>query len=365
MIRVVLILSLIALSACTPRARLVPVSADLVSDDIRSVYIGTTRKWTPEAGFSGRRSQVSNYLRYDISVPKTRPAGEITWPTDGIDPNSQFLLAGATAFEGPDPFRRDLAASLARRPQGAREAVIYVHGFNNRFHEGVLRITQLSEDFRFPGVSVHYSWPSAGNPLGYAYDRDSLLYARDGLERLVREVQASGADRVILVAHSVGAMLVMETLRQMAIARPGSVARGLGGVILISPDIDVELFRAQASRIGRLPQPFGLFVSKRDRALSLSARLTGQGNRLGNIRSLETLADLDVTVIDVTEFSTGEGHFVAGDSPAVISIFSRAGALETAFRGDQAGRTGLVPGTVLTVQNATEIILSPVTGLVQ
>lgn len=365
MTRAALILVLVLLAACTPRARLVPVGADLVSDKVRSVYIGTTRQWTPRDGFSSRRSLSSTYLRYDISVPGNRALGQITWPQDEVDPDSQFLLAGASAFCGPESFRRDLAASLAMRPRGEREAVIYVHGFNNRFHEGVLRITQLAEDFGFPGVSVHYSWPSAGNPLGYAYDRDSVLYARDGLERLIRQVQAAGAEDIILVAHSVGSMLVMETLRQLAIARPGSVDREVGAVILISPDIDVELFRAQAARIGQLPQPFGIFVSKRDRALLLSARLTGQTNRLGNIRSLESLADLNVTVIDVTEFSTGEGHFVAGDSPAVISIFSRAGALETAFRGDQAGRTGLLPGTVLTVQNATEIILSPVTGLVQ
>jgi hypothetical protein len=39
------------------------------------------------------------------------------------------------------------------------------------------------------------------------------------------------------------------------------------------------------------------------------------------------------------------------------------GSLNAAFQGEQAGRPGLLPGTVLTVQNATQIILSPVTAL--
>ena len=106
-------------------------------------------------------------------------------------------------------------------------------------------------------------------------------------------------------------------------------------------------------------------MSKRDRVLSLSARLTGQRNRLGNVENVDDVADLNVTIIDVSEFSSGVGHFTAGSSAAVIAIFSKAGAFENAFRADRSGRIGLIPGTVLTVQNATEIILSPVTGLAQ
>jgi esterase/lipase superfamily enzyme len=214
-----------------------------------------------------------------------------------------------------------------------------------------------------PGVAVHYAWPSAGNPLGYIYDRDSALFARDGLEALIREVEAAGADQIVIVAHSLGSLVTMEALRQMAIDRPGSVYRRIDGVILISPDIDIDVFRAQAARIGRLPDPFGIFVSKRDRALALISRLAGQQNRLGNVANVDQVSDLEVTIIDVTGFSQGLGHFTPGTSPVLLQIFARAASVDTAFRGDASGRIGLLPGTVLTVQNATEIILTPVTGL--
>lgn len=329
----------------------------------RSVFIGTTRE-PSGAGFGSGRAAAPGYLRYDIAAPPLREPGAIETPTGNrIDAQTQFIAAGRVDYPDATAFRRDLRTALNRRAGTEREAVIYVHGFNNTFDEGVLRITQLAEDFDMPGVAVHYSWPSAGNPLGYAYDRDSVLIARDGLEVLITDVRAAGARRIVLVGHSVGAMLIMETLRQLSIADPGSVVRGIDAVMLISPDIDVELFRSQAARIGRLPQPFGIFVSRRDRVLGLSARLTGQRNRLGNVGNIGEVADLDVTVVDVTEFSTGAGHFTAGSSAAVISIFSRAGALEAAFAGDSSGRTGLLPGTVLTVQNATGIILAPVTAL--
>ncbi len=353
---------LLLLTACAPRAQLVMAPGAVTANPVETVFVATTRGYRHPLKFSDQRSAGIAWMRYDIAVPPERQPGEITWPTRAVDPETQFLVTKAQIFDGAGGFRRALTGALASRPADQREAIIYVHGFNNNFADGVLRITQLAHDFGFPGVAVHYSWPSAGHPLAYAYDRDSVLFARDGLEALIAQVRAAGARRVALVGHSVGGQLIMEALRSMAIASPGSVTRAIDGVILISPDLDVDVFRTQAARIGQLPRPFGIFVSQRDRVLQLSARLTGQRNRLGNVGSLDQIADLDVTVIDVSGFSTGTGHFTAGSSPGVIALFSHPHAFEAAFRGDRAGRPGLLPGTVLTVRNATGILLTPTQG---
>ncbi len=352
----------IVLAACAPRAKLI-FAPDLVTSlPSRSVFVATTRA-IEGSSFGAGRSPAPVYLNYDITIPPERASGDIPFPKAEIDPNRQFIVKGRSLYPTREAFRSRLSGALARNSEG-REAIVYIHGFNNTFDEGLLRIAQLTEDFGLIGVPVHYSWPSAANVLGYAYDRDSVLFARDGLDQLITDLRRAGARNVILVAHSVGSQLVMEVLRQRDIETPGSVARDIDGVALISPDIDIDLFRAQARRIASLPDPFGIFVSKRDRALSLSARLTGQRDRLGNASAGE-VADLNVTVIDVTNFSTGAGHFTVGDSAVLTSIFRNAGNFEAAFRGDSAGRTGLFQGTVLTVQNATEIILSPVTVLTQ
>lgn len=356
------LLALLVLVGCAPRAQLVPAPVPEGVSHIRTVFVGTTRKLDPGIGFGPERSSEVTFARYEVSVPDQREPGTVTWPLrrKEADPATQFILTHAGVFARPADFRAALGRELARRPAGDREAVIYVHGFNNSFDEALLRLVQLTEDFDLPSVAVHFSWPSAASPLGYAYDRDSVLMSRDGLQRLIDEVQAAGARRVILVGHSLGSMLIMETLRQMAIADPGSPARRISGVVLISPDLDVELFRAQAQRIGRLPQPFGIFVSRRDRVLRLSAEITGRRDRLGNLRSIERLADLDVTVVDVTAFTAdAAGHFVLGSSPALISLFTRAHAFDSAFRADSAGNPGLAVGTVLSVRNATAIIVDP------
>lgn len=335
---------------------------------VEPVYIGTTRgpdNKTPGV-FGNARHEQMQFARLDVSVPPDRKAGDIAWPRKGakVDPTKQFLTVEADLYPSENAFQHELKGQLARLPRGKREAVVFVHGFNTTFAEGAYRMAQLGHDLKIPGVLVHYSWPSKGHPLGYVYDRDSALFARDGLEKLLHDVDRAGADRILLVAHSLGSLVLMETLRQAEIGGDLHLRRKVGGVILVSPDLDIDLFRSEAQRIGPLPQPFVIFTSRKDRALSLSARLTGRNqSRLGNLDSAQKLADLNVTVLDTTAYTEGAGHFNVGDSPVLLALFSQIGSVDRALALETRGRTGFLPGVVLTFQNATEIILSPVAAI--
>ncbi len=363
------ILIVLAVGACEPRGSVVLTPKSSVSGDIETIFVGTTRGDDPETGerFGMGRSSEVRFVRLDVAIPPDRRPGEITWPRPrrAPDPATEFLSTGQEVYSDPGKFRAALAADLRRNPGRTREAVVFVHGFNNNFAEGAYRLAQLGHDLELTGTLINYSWPSRGHPLGYAYDRDSALFARDGLETLLQEVEAAGAERVLIVAHSMGAALTMEALRQVAIKDGRFMRDHVSGVILVSPDIDVDVFRAQAERIGALPQPFAIFTSKRDRALALSARLTGQRDRLGNLETVDEVADLQVTLLDTTAFSEGSGHFNPGESPALLAILGKLADVDAAFAGDRTGRAGLLPGAVLTVQNATQIVLSPVTAISQ
>jgi esterase/lipase superfamily enzyme len=359
----VLVACLLPLSACAPRGTITldPEAAGVGT--IERVFVGSTRSTDPETGSFGRkRSEDEQFARYDISVPPEREPGSITFPRRGgkPDPRKHFLTTSQQMYASMGEFRADVARNLRALPRGKRDAVIYIHGFNNTFAEGLYRIAQLTHDLDMPGVTVHYSWPSAGTALGYVADRDSALFARDGLERLLDEVDEAGAERMLIVAHSMGSALTMEALRQIAIRGDTALKRKLSGVVLISPDIDVDLFRMQAKAYGPLPQPFLIFGSDRDTLLNLSARLTGQPERLGNLSDISRVADLKVTFLDTHAFREGAGHFDMGDNPALLQLLSRIVEVNAAFDADQRGRTGLLPGVVLTVQNATQIILAPV-----
>ncbi|MRH19893.1 alpha/beta fold hydrolase [Rhodovulum strictum] len=361
--QIAFLLCLVALAGCAARGTLAVMREPATGAVERQVFVGTTRERTPGGLFGNTRSETVGFGAFTVAVPPDRAPGEIAYPKGQPDPGRQFVMTSARLFDRAPTFTAALARDLAARPRGKRAAVIFVHGFNTNFTEGLYRSAQLAHDFGIEGVALHYSWPSAASPFGYAHDRDSALFARKGFTELLDAVIAARPDEVLIVAHSMGALLSMEALRQMALTSPGRVAREIDGLILLSPDIDVDVFRAQVRDIGAMPPNVVVFTSQRDRALLLSARLSGQRERLGNIQSVGELADLRVTVLDVTGFSTGMGHFTAGSSPDLIRLLRNVPTLQQSFDEGAAGRPGLLPGTVITVQNATGIILSPLTAL--
>lgn len=358
-LRVLLILFLV--SACSDRTLIyVDPQASQVGTPY-TTYVATLRERTESGWFNGIRAQDLDFVDVDVTVPPMHKGTRISYSHRLANADRFFTFADRTDYPDAGAFSSGLRKALASQRPGERDVMLYVHGYNNSFADGVFRTVQLMHDFQLPGIGVHYSWPSAAHPLGYTYDRDSVLYARDGLEQLLRQVSAAGPDRIILVGHSLGSMLVMETLRQMEIRNPAWTKRHLGGVVLVSPDLDVDVFRQQSTRFSDLPEPFVIFVSRKDRALQLSSRINGNKQRLGILEDESKLDGLPVTVVDVSEFakSSGDRHFTLGTSPLLIELLRNSDALSTTFNRDAGGRTGLLPGTAITVQSATKIILSP------
>lgn len=349
----------LVLTGCALRGDLNRVPPGMEAATQRSVFFATSRGFE-ELPFGTNRKRGLTYGRMDISIPPSHEPGQIEWPRGKPDPGKHFLLAGTEGYDDAADLRRDLNRALATKAPEDRDIAIFVHGFNTRFGDGAYRIAQMGHDLDLPGLTLTYSWPSAGNPLNYAYDRDSALFARAGLRKLLEEVAKSNAKEIILVAHSLGSLVTMETLLALRQSGRDTVFNRIGGVVLMSPDLDLDVFKSQADEIGQLPDPFIIFSSKKDRALRLVERLTGQNNRLGRLEDVAEIAEYDITYVDVTAFSEGgTNHFPTAKSPALLRLLSRVPDLEAALSGD-GGRTGILPGTLLTVQNATTLILSPV-----
>ena len=355
---IALVVATLTLIACAPRGEVTLYAGAGDVGEVQRIFVGSTRDLNPATGRpSGARSEDMLFGRVDVSVPPDREAGSVNYVgRKDPDPQVHFLVDNFAPYSGADSFTRALRQELRGRRGDARTAVIFVHGFNNTFAEGLYRFAQMVEDFDLPFMAVHYTWPSAGHPLGYGYDRDSMLFARDGLERLIESTTRAGAKEVLLIGHSMGALLTMESLRQLAIGNKKSVINRIGGVMLLSPDIDIDLFRQQSKRIGKLPQPFYIFSSTKDRALQLSAGLSGQSARLGNAEDIAPLADLDVTLVDISAFSDGGlQHSVALSSPSFLKLVQSVPELSSTV-GKTRGPS-LLPGTVLVVQNATKLVI--------
>lgn len=349
-------LLMLVTAACAPRGEIRQDPAAVGIGRNMRVLVATNRG----EGMTGRSDDVRFGLM-DISVPPDRAAGTIKYPpTEGkADPRTDFLVTRQARYASARAFQQGLREELRKLPADERDVVLFVHGYNNTFAEGLYRFAQINHDTQVKGVPVHYSWPSFGNALAYTGDRDSILYSRDGLEETLDLLLSSGARQVIIVGHSMGSSLVMESMRQMAIAGKGDMLQRIDGVVLMSPDIDVDVFRMQASAIKTLPEPFLIFTSSHDKALNLSARLSGEPVRLGGLSDAAALGDLKVTLIDVGAFNTGLGHFNAAESPALIGILSNIGSIGEVFEGDVGGRLDVFSGAALTVERATRFVHMP------
>ncbi len=128
-----------------------------------------------------------------------------------------------------------------------------------------------------------FTWPSRGSVFAYGFDRESANFSRDAFEEAVWRIASDPeVGDVTIMAHSMGAWLAMEGLRQMAIRR-GELPASIHNVILASPDLDVDVFATQWRALNRPQARFTIFVSQDDRALRLSRRLAGNVDRLGQI----------------------------------------------------------------------------------
>ncbi|MHB1110786.1 MAG: alpha/beta hydrolase, partial [Devosia sp.] len=123
----------------------------------------------------------------------------------------------------------------------------------------------------------------------------------------------------------------------------------LGGVVLLSPDMDVDLFRNEAARMGTLPRPFVIYGSRNDTALNLfSSLLTKDKPRLGSLPDPRLLEGLDLTYIDVRNVSRTPqiGHLVVATSPSMIAAINDMPKADLVLYAQNA-KAGKIPGAIV------------------
>jgi esterase/lipase superfamily enzyme len=226
-----------------------------------------------------------------------------------VPPNdSRFSLAAA----GLADWRLDEVelvpgdvSNLLAQAGGGTDVLIYVHGFKQTFETAALDAAHLSDGIRFRGQTMVFSWPSKAGLFDYAYDRDSAMWSRDGFERVLQSVVATpSAGRVHIVAHSMGTMLTLESLRQLHARYGETVTDRIGAVVFAAPDIDMDVFSSAINRIGPLARKITVITATNDRALALSGRLAGGMTRVGAAEKA-AIERLGVRVIDASEAGWG------------------------------------------------------------
>ncbi len=121
----------------------------------------------------------------------------------------------------------------------------------------------------------------------YAYDRESASQSHDSLNQLIDTVALSpSVKEITLLCHSMGCLVTLDALRSRS-ERTGKTGNKIKNVLLVAPDVDVNVFRQQMLQIGNAGPRFALFLSQDDHALKISKSISGGAIRLGDINADE------------------------------------------------------------------------------
>jgi len=258
------------------------------------VLAATTRK--PVSG--GRAKPWYGTDRGALSLARVR----LTPPnTEGF--SFAAIGQGEWTVQRVEPMRGQLGELIAEAQE--RSILLYIHGFRYTFEEAVLDAAQISDSVGFHGDTMMFSWPSKAGLFDYVSDRESAMWSRDALDQVLSALIASpNVRRVHVVAHSIGTMLTMETLRQLYARRGAVAARKIGAIICASPDIDMDVFASSVKRIGPLAKKITVITAANDRALAVASFIAGGVKRVGAAEK-EALEKMGLQVVDASQEGWG------------------------------------------------------------
>jgi esterase/lipase superfamily enzyme len=281
----------------------------------------------------GPTKELGRYPRIPYAVALT-PAG---------------MTRAPAVVEAHETATRELQAEIARRLalSPRKEMVLYVHGVKNSFSEAALTMGEMCHYLGREFVCGIFSWPAGadrGFLLGYQEDYESSTFAVEHLRKAIRTIaDTPGLERLHVMAHSRGTDVLATALSELsfeAYMQQSTLPRRfkLGNVVLLAPDLDVDVAPAKVFAIlsdpdvpyGAAPNPrvvipplrgfhLTVYVSPDDKALATSSWLFGSLARLGRVEAsmlspeqidqVGKLGFFDVIQIRGTTDFFGHGYF--------------------------------------------------------
>lgn len=298
------------------------------------VFYGTnrapTRETKPAQFYGGARGDLQ-YGSLDVTIPRihqeaqleTQPRWvEYTFAADQAAMRAQYVLLDKVTPLERSEFVRQLHQQISE--SRLKDVFIFVHGYNNTFEDAARRTAQMAYDLDFDGTPMLYSWPSQGNATAYAVDEAAVgISGRRLADFLETVVTLSGAQRIHLIAHSMGNRALIEALQTYLAKRAPENRRHIfGQIVFTAPDVDRDYFTDAIPSLAGSAERVTLYASDNDYALRTSQFVHG-APRAGTAGDdvIVKLAGLDsIDMSSVPADALGHSYFAA-NSGAIYDIF--------------------------------------------
>ena len=323
------------------------------------VYYGTNRAPSGDAKpaqFYGQARADLQYGYLEVTIPRTHQEAQLetqprwveyTFAADQAAMRAQYVLLDKVMPLDKSEFVRALHQQVGE--SRFKDIFIFVHGFNNTFEDAARRTAQMAYDLDFDGTPMLYSWPSQGSATAYAVDEAAVgISGRRLADFLETVVAQSGAQRIHLIAHSMGNRALIEALQTYLAKRaPENRQHIFGQIVFTAPDVDRDYFSDAIQSLAQAAERVTLYASDNDYALRSSQFLHGapRAGTAGDV--IVKLTGLDsIDMSSVPADALGHSYFAA-NSGAIYDIF------RLLWRGDpppqRCGMTHPKTGNTLTV----------------
>jgi esterase/lipase superfamily enzyme len=183
-------------------------------------------------------------------------------------------------------------ASPQNRKPFQKQVFVFVPGFNVSFENALRRTAQIAYDVDFDGAAVLFSWPSGSGLSSYLYSSAKTGPAANQLMVFLEKLIAqTGASKVHLIAHSMGSVVLLETLEKLKLKRDagGHSGAAFAEIILHSPDVAKDRFSEVMAEVSSLGSAATLYAASNDRAIGLSRWIWGDRVDPSAFSGIETI----------------------------------------------------------------------------
>ena len=290
------------------------------ADVVYPVWFGTNRKPAGD-GFTGERHDRTTLGRALVYVPEAHRFGEIGtsfWRRLlRFDLRDDHLHLQGMEWRERKTFFEEIKATMqaARDTDETPHALFFLHGYNVTFEDAAIRAAQLGVDLKVPGATAFFSWPSRGSVAAYPADEATIEASEPAItDFLVDFTENCGAERVHIIAHSMGNRGLLRALQRIAANAQTRGKVKFGQIFLAAPDVDRDLFLDLARLYPEHGERTTLYASRRDKAVHLSYKLHA-APRAGYFAPYTVAPGVDtVAVPDFDIDLLGHGYFAQAEA---------------------------------------------------
>jgi esterase/lipase superfamily enzyme len=245
-----------------------------------------------------------------ISVPKNHANAEIPFSEDSRKSSNDYFKI----LDGQSLSEQDFIKSLK---QSKYPVLIFVHGFNVKYQEAVLRASGLAYDLKYQGPIILFSWPSGSKDgvvestlLNRTY-YNNLVSAHNSIEvfkNFLLKLKENNIE-INLMVHSMGHEVVLPALAQINQENlAGSNKILINHLILNAPDFEVMEFKKISQNLQAISANITLYCSSNDKAM-IASKTFNNSDRLGACSFSEGFDMINVGLVDDNTFSLGHGYY--------------------------------------------------------